>query len=145
MVMVIFQLKIAKFGFASWIYKIYIIFIKPMFSPLNCIIFNYFGTTTSLFQVIYFNLLNDAVRLSARNWPNLHLKHYSFSISDECRAILEGDSIVDSDISDGIIEISSMFKILYTDANVLICGILPPDCYWLINGVYIKDVNEFFK
>ena len=85
------------------------------------------------------------MRLSARNWPNLHLKHYSFSISDGCRTILEGDSIVDSDISDGIIEISSMFKILYTDANVLICWILSPDCYWLINGVYIKDVNEFFK
>ena len=31
------------------------------------------------------------------------------------------------DISDGIIETGSMFKRLYTNVNVLICGILPCD------------------
>ena len=47
-------------------------------------------------------------------------------------------------IADGIIEIGSTFKRLYTNI-VFICGILPRDCYWSINRVYIKDVNEILK
>ena len=49
------------------------------------------------------------------------------------------------DIADGIIEIGSTFKRLYTNVNVFICGILPSDCYWSINQVYIKDVNKNLK
>ena len=47
------------------------------------------------------------------------------------------------DVDDGIIEIRSNCKRLYT--NVFICKVLPHDCYWSINGVYIKDVNEILK
>ena len=49
------------------------------------------------------------------------------------------------DIADGIIEIGSTFKRPYTNVNVFICGVLPSDCYWSINRVYIKDVNEILK
>ena len=47
------------------------------------------------------------------------------------------------DTANGIIEIGSTFKRLYT--NVFICGILPRDCYWSINRVYIKDLTEISK
>ena len=47
-------------------------------------------------------------------------------------------------IADGIIEIGSTFKRRYTNV-VFICGILPRHCYWSINRVYIKDVNEILK
>ena len=49
------------------------------------------------------------------------------------------------DIADGIIEIGSTFKTFYTNVNVFICGFLPSDCYWSINRVYIKDLNEILK
>ena len=49
------------------------------------------------------------------------------------------------DIADGIIEIGSTFKRLYTNVNVFIYGTLPRDNYWSINRVYIKDVNETLK
>ena len=49
------------------------------------------------------------------------------------------------DIADGIIEIGSTFKKLYTNTNVFVCGILPRDCYLSINRVYIKDVNKILK
>ena len=49
------------------------------------------------------------------------------------------------DIADGIIEIGSTFKRFYINMNVFICGILPRDCYWSINRVYMKDVNKILK
>ena len=49
------------------------------------------------------------------------------------------------DVADGIMEIGSTFKRFYTNANAFICGILPCDCCWLINRVYIKDANEILK
>ena len=53
--------------------------------------------------------------------------------------------VAPEDIADSIIEIGSTFKRLYTNVNVFICGILSRDCYWSINRVYIKDVNEILK
>ena len=53
--------------------------------------------------------------------------------------------VAPEDIADSIIEIGSTFKRLYTNVNVFICGILSRDCYWSINQVYIKDVNEILK
>ena len=53
--------------------------------------------------------------------------------------------VAPEDIADSIIEIGSTFKRLYTNVNVFICGILSCDCYWSINRVYIKDVNEILK
>ena len=50
------------------------------------------------------------------------------------------------DTADGIIEIGSTFRRLYTNVNVVfICGIIPRDCYWSINRVYIKDLNKISK
>ena len=49
------------------------------------------------------------------------------------------------DIADGIIEIGSTFKRLYTNINVFVCGILPRGYYWSINRVYINDVNKILK
>ena len=49
------------------------------------------------------------------------------------------------DITDGIIEIGTTFKRLYTHINVFICGILPRDFYWLRNRAFINDVNEILK
>ena len=49
------------------------------------------------------------------------------------------------DIADGILEIGFAFKRLYTYVNVFICGILPHDCYWSVNRLYIKDGNEKLK
>ena len=49
------------------------------------------------------------------------------------------------DTADGIIKIGSTFKRPYTNVNVFICGILPSDCYWSINRVYIKDVKQNFE
>ena len=49
------------------------------------------------------------------------------------------------DIADDIIEIGSTFKRFYSNVNVFFCGILPRDCYWSINQVYIKDVNKILK
>ena len=48
-------------------------------------------------------------------------------------------------IANGIIEIGSTFKRLYTDVNVFICEIIPRDYYWSINRIYIKDVNKILK
>ena len=49
------------------------------------------------------------------------------------------------DITDGIIEIGPTVKRLCSSDNVFICGVLPSDCYWSINRVYITDVNEFLE
>ena len=46
----------------SQIYKIYIIFRTPTLSSLSRIIFYYFGITTEMFYVIYFNLLNQVIK-----------------------------------------------------------------------------------
>ena len=40
------------------------------------------------------------------------------------------------DAADGIIVIGLTFKRLYTIVN---CGLLPRECYWSLNRVYIKD------
>ena len=40
----------------------------------------------------------------------------------------------------------STFKSKYGSINmVLICGILPSDYNWSVNGVYMKDVNQMLK
>ena len=44
------------------------------------------------------------------------------------------------DLADGIIKIGSTFKRLYTNVNVFLCGILPRDCYWSINRVYVNKM-----
>ena len=51
------------------------------------------------------------------------------------------------DITDGITEIGSTFKRLYTNVNVFICGIWPRDCYWFIckRNFEIKECLAFVQ
>ena len=49
------------------------------------------------------------------------------------------------DIADGLIEIVETFQSKYNSIIIAIGGILPRDASWLINRVFIKEVNEILK
>ena len=49
------------------------------------------------------------------------------------------------DITDGIIEVASIFKSKYGSIGIFVCGILPRDFSWSITQVCIKEVSDILK
>ena len=80
-------------------------------------------------------------------WRALNLP--VFSNLKNTAAVLCGTNnlLLDShkDIVDGILEITTSFKINYSCVNVTIFGILPLDDSWSVSRVSIKKVNQILK